>query len=169
MDAAESDHAWMTLALAEADRAPEHGDVPVGCVVVAADGAELARDHNRREELGDPTAHAEIVALRAASKKIGQWRLEGTIVYVTLEPCPMCAGALLAARVARVVYGAADPKAGACGSVIDLFAEPQLNHHATVRAGVLADESRRLLSSFFVERRELKRQGSLPPDADDSE
>ena len=153
MDTAESDHAWMTLALAEADRAPEHGDVPVGCVVVAADGAELARDHNRREELGDSTAHAEIVALRAASKKIGQWRLEGTIVYVTLEPCPMCAGALLAARVARVVYGAADPKAGALGSLFSLGDDRRLNHRFAVTPGLLARESAERLSAFFAKLR----------------
>jgi len=153
MDAAELDHAWMTLALTEADRAPEHGDVPVGCVIVAADGAELARDHNRREELGDPTAHAEIVALRAASKKIGEWRLEGTTVYVTLEPCPMCAGALLAARVARVVYGAADPKAGALGSLFSLGDDRRLNHRFAVTPGLLARESAERLGAFFAKLR----------------
>ena len=107
--------------------------------------------------------------MRAAAQLLGNYRLTDCELYVTLEPCAMCAGAMQHARIKRLIYGAADPKAGACGSVIDLFAEPQLNHHATVRAGVLADESRSLLSSFFVERRELKRQGSLPPDADEGE
>ena len=107
--------------------------------------------------------------MRAAAQLLGNYRLTECELYVTLEPCAMCAGALQHARIKRLIYGAADPKTGACGSVIDLFAEPRLNHHTTVRAGVLADESRRLLSSFFVERRELKRQGSLPPDADEGE
>jgi len=153
MDAVESDHAWMTLALTEADRAPEHGDVPVGCIVVAADGQELSRDHNRREELGDPTAHAEIVALRAASKKVGHWRLEGATVYVTLEPCPMCAGALLAARVARVVYAAPDPKAGALGSLFSLGDDRRLNHRFAVTPGLLAAESAQRLGAFFAKLR----------------
>jgi tRNA(adenine34) deaminase len=111
MSTMEADQRWMQLALAEADGALEHADVPVGCVVVDGFGIELGRDHNRREELQDPIAHAETLALRNAARKRGHWRLEGATVYSTLEPCPMCAGALLQARVARVVYGAADPKA----------------------------------------------------------
>ncbi|MGZ9076037.1 MAG: nucleoside deaminase, partial [Burkholderiaceae bacterium] len=107
--------------------------------------------------------------MRAASQLLGNYRLNDCELYVTLEPCAMCAGAMQHARIKRLIYGATDPKTGACGSVIDLFDQPRLNHHTDVCAGVLADESRRLLSSFFVERRELKRQGSLPPDADDGE
>lgn len=143
----------MQLALAEADRALEHADVPVGCVVVDGFGIELARDHNRREELQDPIAHAETLALRAAAKKTGHWRLEGATVYSTLEPCPMCAGALLQARVARVVYGAADPKAGALGSLFSLGDDSRLNHRFQVAPGVLAAESAERLTAFFAKLR----------------
>jgi tRNA(adenine34) deaminase len=143
----------MRLALAEADRALEHADVPVGCVVVDGFGIELARDHNRREELQDPIAHAETLALRAAAKKTGHWRLEGATVYSTLEPCPMCAGALLQARVARVVYGAADPKAGALGSLFSLGDDSRLNHRFEVAPGVLATESAERLTGFFAKLR----------------
>jgi tRNA(adenine34) deaminase len=139
----------MQLSLEEADRATLHGDVPVGRVVVSAEGKELARDHNRREELEDPTAHAEILALRSAAKATGHWRLEGATVYVTLEPCPMCAGALLAARVARVVYGAADPKAGALGSLFSLGDDQRMNHRFSVTGGLLAAESAARLGAFF--------------------
>ena len=140
----------MGAALAEADRAPEHGDVPVGAVVVGPDGAELARDHNRREEREDPTAHAELLALRSAAARIGHWRLEGATVYSTLEPCPMCAGALVAARVARVVYGARDPKAGAVDTLFSIGQDPRLNHRFEVEGGVLAEESARRLGAFFA-------------------
>jgi tRNA(adenine34) deaminase len=144
-----SDVAWMTIALAESDLAPAHGDVPVGCVVVGGDGLELARDHNRREELGDPLAHAEALALRTAASRRGHWRLEGATVYVTLEPCPMCAGALVNARVRRVVYGARDPKAGALQSLFTLGQDPRLNHRFEVTGGILAEEGARRLADFF--------------------
>ena len=140
----------MRAALAEADLAPAHGDVPVGCVILAADGSELARDHNRREERADPTAHAELLALRAAAGKLGQWRLEGATVFVTLEPCPMCAGALVNARVARVVYGATDPKAGALHSLFEIGRDLRLNHRFEVAPGVLADEGAARLKAFFA-------------------
>lgn len=143
----------MQVALAEADRAPEHADVPVGCVVVDGFGIELARDHNRREELQDPVAHAETLALRTAARARGHWRLEGATVYSTLEPCPMCAGALLQARVTRVVYGAADPKAGALGSLFSLGDDPRLNHRFEVTPGVLASESAARLQAFFAKLR----------------
>lgn len=148
-----SDIAWMRVALGEADRATLHGDVPIGCVVVDAGGVELARDHNRREELGDPLAHAEALALRAAASQRGHWRLEGVTVYVTLEPCPMCAGALVNARVGRVVFGALDPKAGALRSLFSIGDDTRLNHHFEVKGGVLADEGARRLSDFFAKLR----------------
>lgn len=148
---------WMERALAEAEAARAHGDVPVGAVVVApgARGAPvaLARAHNRREVDGDPTAHAEVLALRAAAAVRGSWRLEDATVYVTLEPCPMCAGALVLARVARLVIGADDPKGGAAGSVWDLPRDPRLNHRIEVVRGVLGERSARLLRSFFAEHR----------------
>jgi len=163
-----ADETYMRLALDQAHNAWALSEVPVGAVIVK-DRKILATGFNQPIGNADPTAHAEIRAMRAAAQLLGNYRLTDCELYVTLEPCAMCAGAMQHARIKRLIYGAADPKAGACGSVIDLFAEPQLNHHATVRAGVLADESRRLLSSFFVERRELRRQGSLPPDADEGE
>jgi tRNA(adenine34) deaminase len=150
---ADADERWMQLALDEADRALSHADVPVGCVVVDGFGIEMARDHNRREELQDPIAHAETLALRAAAKRRGHWRLEGATVYSTLEPCPMCAGALLQARVARVVYGAADPKAGALGSLFSLGDDARLNHRFQVTAGVLAKKSAERLTAFFAKLR----------------
>jgi len=143
----------MEIALGEADHAPSHDDVPVGCVVVGKDGVELARDHNRREELGDPLAHAEALALRTAAGRQGHWRLEGATVYVTLEPCPMCAGALLNARVSRVVFGALDPKAGALESLFTLGRDARLNHRFEVTGGILRDESARRLSDFFLKLR----------------
>jgi tRNA(adenine34) deaminase len=139
----------MEVALGEADRATLHGDVPVGCVVVDADDVELARDHNRREERGDPLAHAEALALRTAAERRGHWRLDGVTVYVTLEPCPMCAGALVNARVSRVVYGAVDPKAGALRSLFTIGQDPRLNHRFEVNGGVLAQDCARRLSDFF--------------------
>lgn len=146
--------AWMQVALDEAGVAPGHDDVPVGAVVVRlADGEVLARRHNEREHAGDPTAHAEILALRDASTVVGRWRLDGCALVVTLEPCPMCAGAVIAARVDVVVFGAADPKAGACGSLYNLAADPRLNHEVEVVDGVRAEESAALLRAFFASRR----------------
>jgi len=142
----------MALALAEAAGGPAHGDVPVGAVVVAG-GRVVARRHNERELRGDPTAHAELLALRDAAGAGGGWRLDGATVVVTLEPCPMCAGALGAARVGRLVFGAADPKAGACGSVLDVIHEPRLNHRVDVVTGVLAAECGELLREFFIRKR----------------
>ncbi len=165
---ASSDETFMKLALDQAHNAWALSEVPVGAVIVK-DKKVLATGFNQPIGTADPTAHAEVRAMRAAAQLLGNYRLTDCELYVTLEPCAMCAGAMQHARIKRLVFGAPDPKTGACGSVVDLFAEPRLNHHTTVRAGVLADESRRLLSSFFVERRELKRQGSLPPDADESE
>jgi tRNA(adenine34) deaminase len=146
------DEYFMRLALREAERALEHGDVPVGCVVAAA-GELVAAAPNERELRGDPTAHAEIIALREASQKLGGWRLTEAAVYVTLEPCAMCAGAIVLARVPRMVYGADDPKAGAAGSVLNVLAEPQLNHRPEVASGLLADEAADLLRRFFALRR----------------
>ena len=165
---ASADETFMRLALDQAHNAWALSEVPVGAVIVK-DKRVLATGFNQPIGNADPTAHAEIRAMRAAAQLLGNYRLNDCDLYVTLEPCAMCAGAMQHARIKRLIFGAADPKTGACGSVIDLFAEPQLNHHTTVRSGVLAEESRRLLSSFFVERRELRRQGSLPPDADESE
>ena len=138
----------MALALEEAARAPDHDDVPVGAVAVH-DGLVVASAHNERERRQDPSAHAELLALRAAAVHLGSWRLSGVTLYVTLEPCPMCAGALVAGRVARLVFGTPDPRAGACGSLYNLCADPRLNHEVTVTAGVLADESAKLLRGFF--------------------
>ncbi len=142
----------MLLALSEARAAIEHGDVPVGAVAVVG-GEVVARAHNERELRGDPTAHAEILVLRAAAAVVGGWRLGDVTVVVTLEPCPMCAGALVAARVGRLVFGATDPRAGACGSLYNLCADPRLNHELAVTPGVRADESAALLADFFARRR----------------
>ena len=146
------DEHFMRLALREAERALEHDDVPVGCVV-AHEGEVLGAAPNERELRGDPTAHAEVLALRAAATRLGTWRLSGSVVYVTLEPCAMCAGAIVLARVPRVVYGATDPKAGAAGSVLDVLGEPRLNHRPAVDDGLLAEESAALLRAFFESRR----------------
>jgi len=146
--------ALMVLALDEARAALAHGDVPVGAVVARTDtGAIVARRHNEREHLGDPTAHAEILALRDAAHAIGGWRLDTCMLVVTLEPCPMCAGAAVAARLAAVAYGATDPKGGALGTLYDLSADPRLNHAFPVVGGVRADESAALLREFFASRR----------------
>ena len=142
----------MALALAEAGAALEHGDVPVGAVALVS-GEVVAADHNRREQLGDPTAHAELLVLRAAAAALGGWRLGAVTLVVTLEPCPMCAGALVAARVGRLVFGAADPRAGACGSLYNLCSDPRLNHDVPVTHGVRAEESTALLTQFFSARR----------------
>jgi tRNA(adenine34) deaminase len=146
------DEYYMRLALREAERALEHEDVPIGAVVVH-DGEVIASACNERELRGDPTAHAEILALREAGSKLGGWRIPDAVLYVTLEPCAMCAGAIVAARLPRVVYGAADPKAGAAGSVLDVLGEPQLNWNPEVAAGLLADEAGELLQTFFSSRR----------------
>ena len=143
---------FMRLALREAELALEHDDVPIGAVVVR-DGEVLAAAHNEREVRQDPTAHAEVLALREAARHDGTWRVHDAVLYVTLEPCAMCAGALVLARVPRVVYGATDPKAGACGSVLDVLGEPRLNHRPVVAGGLLADDCAELLRSFFAARR----------------
>jgi tRNA(adenine34) deaminase len=144
----------MGMALEEATLALEHGDVPVGAVVVRdADGAVLARRHNERELTGDPTAHAELLALRDAAQVVGGWRLDGLTLVVTLEPCPMCAGALVAGRVGRVVFGAPDPRGGAAGSLYNLCCDPRLNHELPVVAGVRAAECRDVLTTFFAGKR----------------
>jgi tRNA(adenine34) deaminase len=146
------DEQFMRAALEEARRALGHDDVPVGAVVVV-DGEVIASGHNERELRGDPTAHAEIIALRAAAAHVGSWRVLDATLYVTLEPCTMCAGAIVLARVPRVVYGTADPKAGAAGSVLDVLAEPRLNHRPEVTGGLLAPECAQLLVEFFAARR----------------
>jgi tRNA(adenine34) deaminase len=146
------DEYFMHLALREAERAVEHDDVPIGAVVVHG-GEVVAAARNERELRGDPTAHAEILALREASQRLGGWRLLDTALYVTLEPCAMCAGAIVLGRVPRVVYAADDPKAGAAGSVLDVLAEPRLNHRPVVTGGLLADEAGALLRAFFTSRR----------------
>ncbi len=146
------DDYFMRLALREAERALEHDDVPIGAVLVR-DGEVLAAAHNERELRQDPTAHAEMIALREAARVLGSWRVLDAVLYVTLEPCAMCAGAVVLARVARVVYGASDPKAGACGSVMNVLGEPRLNHRPDVAGGLLALECGALLSEFFASRR----------------
>ena len=146
------DEWFMRLALREAERALEHDDVPVGAVVVRG-GEVLATGRNERQLRQDPTAHAEVLALREASRVSGSWRVLDATLYVTLEPCAMCAGAIVLARVPRVVFGTADPKAGAAGSVMDLLAHPQLNHRPGVHGGLLADECAALLRAFFAARR----------------
>jgi len=151
-----SDEIFMREALGLASRAAEAGEVPVGAVVVK-DGTVVGRGYNRPVSGMDPTAHAEVVALRDAAARIGNYRLGECDLYVTLEPCAMCAGAIMHARVKRVIYGATDPKSGACGSVINLFAETRLNHHAAVVGGVMANEAARLLQEFFSARREASR------------
>jgi len=147
-----SDDEAMALALAEAGAAIVHGDVPVGAVALVG-GAVVASRHNERERTGDPTAHAELLVLADAASALGRWRLADVTLVVTLEPCPMCAGALVAARLGRVVFGASDPKAGACGSLYNLCADPRLNHEVPVTSGVRAAEAAALLTGFFDDRR----------------
>jgi len=142
----------MATALAEAEKAPAHGDVPVGAVVMV-DGRVVAVRHNERELNGDPTAHAELLALRDAAEDLHDWRLVNATLFVTLEPCPMCAGAAVAARIKRLVFGAPDPKAGACGSLYNLCADPRLNHEVEVTAGVQRERVSELLSTFFASQR----------------
>ena len=143
------DEYFMRLALREAERAKEHDDVPIGAVVVR-DGEVIAAAHNERELRQDPTAHAEVIALRQASQALGSWRVLDAVLYVTLEPCAMCAGAIVLSRIPRIVYGATDPKAGAAGSVLDVLAEPRLNHRPEVAGGLLAQESATLLSGVLL-------------------
>jgi tRNA(adenine34) deaminase len=146
------DEHFMHLALREAERALDHDDVPVGAIVVR-DGEVAGVGHNERELRRDPTAHAEILAIREAARTLESWRLLDCVLYITLEPCAMCAGAIVLARVPRVVYGASDPKAGAAGSVLDVLTEPRLNHRPEVSGGLLAEESASLLRDFFGPRR----------------
>ncbi len=142
----------MRRAIDAATIAEENGDVPIGCVIVH-DGRVIARAYNQREQLQDPTAHAEIIALTQAAATLENWRLHGCTIYVTLEPCSMCAGALVLARIDRLVYACADPKTGACGSIYNIVQDQRLNHHVTVTAGVLEDECSRLLRDFFLKKR----------------
>ncbi|MCE5203578.1 MAG: tRNA adenosine(34) deaminase TadA [Actinomycetia bacterium] len=144
----DADTAYMALALDEARMAAEAGEVPIGAVIVC-EGAVVARAHNMRETRVDPTAHAEIVAIREASRRLQRWRLSDCTVYVTLEPCPMCAGAMHQARIERLVYGAPDPKAGAVGTLYDLSNDERLNHRFAVTRGILAEESAAMLKEFF--------------------
>jgi tRNA(adenine34) deaminase len=163
-----SDDRYMALALAQAQAAHDRGEVPVGAVVVK-DGLVVATGHNASIATHDPSAHAELVALRAASQKLGNYRLEGCELYVTLEPCPMCAGAMLHARLSRVVYGAPDPKTGAAGSVLDLFADPRLNHQTRVQGGVMTQECGAMLKDFFKGKRmnpwPLREDAVRPPES----
>jgi tRNA(adenine34) deaminase len=147
-----ADERFMRLALAEAERAAERGEAPIGAVIARKDEV-IAAAGNERELLSDPTAHAEVLAVREAARALGGWRIPDSAIYVTLEPCAMCAGAIVLARIPRVVYGAADPKAGAAGSVLDVLGEPRLNHRPGLEAGLLADESAALLEGFFAARR----------------
>ncbi|MCL4448447.1 MAG: tRNA adenosine(34) deaminase TadA [Actinobacteria bacterium] len=143
---------WMMLALQEAEAGIGHGDIPIGAVAVI-DGQLIASRHNERELQNDPTAHAEILVLRDAAAKIGSWHLENTTIITTLEPCPMCAGALVAARIKRLIFGALDPKTGACGSLYNLCGDPRLNYEIPIVAGVMAEDSSKLLESFFKQLR----------------
>jgi tRNA(adenine34) deaminase len=146
------DEYFMRLALREASRALEHDDIPVGAVVVK-DGEVIGTGHNEREVRADPTAHAEMIALRDAARALGTWRVLDSVLYVTLEPCAMCAGAIVLARIPRVVFGTTDPKAGAAGSVLNVLAEPRLNHRPVVHSGLLDEECGDLLRAFFASRR----------------
>jgi tRNA(adenine34) deaminase len=148
----DQDERFMRMALREAAAAEEAGDVPIGAVIVI-DGQLIGKAHNQREVLQDPTAHAEMIALTQAAEKMGSWRLDGCTIYVTLEPCPMCAGAMVLGRVARLVYGCDDPKAGACGSLYNIVQDARLNHRLEVKKGVLAQECSGILSEFFRRRR----------------
>ena len=146
------DEYFMRFALREAERAQEHEDVPIGAVVVS-NGEVIAQAHNERELRQDPTAHAEVLALQQAARGLGTWRVLDAVLYVTLEPCAMCAGAIVLARIPRVIFAASDPKAGAAGSVLDVLGEPRLNHRPEVSGGLLAEECGALLSAFFAARR----------------
>ncbi len=156
------DETFMRMALEQAALAPAQGEVPIAALLVH-DGEVLALAHNLRETRQDPTAHAEIVVIQEAAEKLGTWRLIDCTLYVTLEPCPMCAGAIVQSRIARTVFGAWDPKAGACGSLMDIPAEPRLNHRVQITGGVLADESAQLLQNFFQLRRKSIEPSQTPP------
>ncbi|PDO10401.1 MAG: tRNA adenosine(34) deaminase TadA [Candidatus Reconcilbacillus cellulovorans] len=158
---ATEDIRWMREALAEARKAESLGEVPIGAVVVR-DGLIVGRGHNLRETLNDATAHAEMIAIRDACSRLGAWRLLGCTLYVTLEPCPMCAGAIVQSRLPRVVFGASDPKAGCAGTLMNLLQEPRFNHRAEVAGGVLADECALLLRRFFQRLRQ-DTPGDVPP------
>ncbi|MCE9535927.1 MAG: tRNA adenosine(34) deaminase TadA [Nitrospirae bacterium] len=159
----EQDRGFMRAALEEAARAPAIGEVPIAAVVVR-EGKILAQAHNYRELWQDPTAHAEVIAIRAAATALGTWRLTETTLYVTVEPCAMCLGAIILARIPRVVFGAKDPKAGACGSVFDFTDEPKLNHRVEVRGGILEQDSQAIIQTFFRGLREASDVNKqLPP------
>ncbi len=147
-----NDEGFMRLALKEAQAARAEDEVPVGCVIVLG-GKVIGRAHNQRERLKDPTAHAEMIAITQAAEAVGGWRLEGCDLYVTLEPCAMCAGAIVLARVRRVVYGAGDPKAGACGSLMNLVQDPRLNHRTDLLSGLLGEECGGILTGYFRSKR----------------
>ncbi len=153
------DQSYMRLALREAERAFEAEEVPVGAVIVHA-GKVIGKGFNQREKLEDPTAHAEMLAITAAAQALGDWRLEDCTLYVTLEPCPMCAGAIVNARVKRVVFGATDPKAGACGTLMNVVQDSRLNHRVELVAGVLAEESGAILKQFFRTRRKAQSENA---------
>ena len=157
----DTDRTFMRLALDQATLAPTDGEVPIGAVLVR-DGQVIAQARNTRETTQDPTAHAEMLIIRAAAATLQSWRLTGCTLYVTLEPCPMCAGAIVQARIARLVFGAWDPKAGACGSLMDVPAEPRLNHRVDVTGGIMEAESQRLLQEFFQRRRAAAPPEKLP-------
>ncbi len=157
-----ADERWMREALREADEARRADEVPVGCVIVHQ-GRAVGRAHNQRETLRDPTAHAEMIAITQAAEALASWRLEGCTLYVTLEPCAMCAGAMVLGRIERLVYGAADPKAGAVASVFRLLEEPRLNHCVQVTGGVLAEECGAILSDFFRGKRGRADEGAAGP------
>lgn len=162
MSQKEQDKLFMNLALREARKAAKRLEVPVGAVIVH-EGLVVSRGFNKRETGADPTGHAEMLAIRAASKRLGSWRLSGTTLYVTLEPCLMCMGAIIQARVGRLVFGAFDPKAGACGSLYDLSSDKRLNHRVHVTSGVFDAESEALLKSFFADLRARKKEAGKKP------
>lgn len=149
---------WMYRALDQAKLAAQHGDVPVGCVIVSENGHLLSQGHNQRELLQDPTAHAEVVALRNAARNKGHWRIENATLYVTLEPCPMCAGAIVNARIKTLVFGCRDPKAGACVSLMHITSDNRLNHQARIVEGILADACAKQLQQFFATLRKQRKK-----------
>jgi tRNA(adenine34) deaminase len=148
----QKDEYFMQAAIREAQRADENGDVPIGCIIVY-DGIIIGKAHNQREQLTDPTAHAEMIAITQAAEYLQSWRLHGCTIYVTLEPCTMCAGAMVLGRIDRLVYGCRDPKTGACGSLYNIVQDERLNHRVEITAGVLEQECSAMLSDFFVRRR----------------
>ena len=162
MSSEQDDHRYMELALHQAKRAPLIGEVPIGAVLVH-NNEVIATGHNYREVSQDPTAHAEMIVIRKAAEQLKTWRLTDTTLYVTLEPCPMCAGAIVQSRIARLVFGAWDPKAGACGSIFDIPAERRLNHRVHVVGGLLEQESRELLQTFFRAKRGIPSESDSPP------